>query len=232
MSAELRPTEQPLTQQQIADYLQRYPDFFEQHPELLLQLNLSDKRHSNATVAPLIDRQLALLREQNSQQQRQLALLKQNARDNEQLLLSLQQLIISLLETNSLDEAIHCLREALMEHFFADVVKIKLFSDRTDRPEYISRDHSRLRPLEALIERKGTICGQLKPEQQQALFGKSEDPPIASSIVIPICRDNGPCSGILAIGSSHRNRYHPDMSTLFITHLGAIIHKIFQDYLS
>ncbi len=212
----------------IATYLQNHPDLFLDYPHLLETLQLPSSSGGNAVS--LVERQMALLREKSERQERQLNQLKQNAQENERLLLSLQRLIIDLLDSRTLDEAIGHLRHTLTREFYADIVTLYLFSEERSRSEYLSRTDSRLKPLEGLIKRQGTICGPLKAEQAAALFTDHSEP-ILSSVVIPICRHESPCIGLLAIGSSNRNRYHPDMGTLFVSHLGAILHKILTGHL-
>ncbi len=212
----------------VAAYLQSHPDLFLDYPHLLERLQLPSNSGGNAVS--LVERQMALLREKGERQERQLNQLKQNAQENERLLLSLQQLIIDLLDSHTLDEALGHLRHTLTRQFYADVVTLYLFSEERSRSEYISRSDSRLKPLEGLIKRQGTICGPLKAEQALALFAHHPEP-ILSSVVIPICRHESPCIGLLAIGSGDRHRYHPDMGTLFVSHLGAILHKILTYHL-
>lgn len=218
-----------VTEEQVIQYLQAHPDFFINHEDLLLDLQLP--RPDGSAVVSLVERQLTLLREAKQRQERQLNHLRHNARENEKLLHSLQQLITALIDTTSLTEAIDYLRTALQEDFFADIVKIKIFADSSERPEYIKRSDDRIKPLNALLERRGSICGQLKPEQNRAIFGdKAEN--IASSVVMPICDNNGDhCIGLMAIGSSDAQRYHPDMGTIFINHLGSVINKVFRAHI-
>jgi uncharacterized protein YigA (DUF484 family) len=36
---------------------------------------------------------------------------------------------------------------------------------------------------------------------------------------------------MLAIGSIDANRYHPEMGTMFVNHLGAVMNRIFRAHL-
>jgi uncharacterized protein YigA (DUF484 family) len=51
-------------------------------------------------------------------------------------------------------------------------------------------------------------------------------------VVVPLCEgEHEPCLGLLGIGSVDPKRYHPDMGTVFVAHLGAVMNRIFRSHL-
>jgi uncharacterized protein YigA (DUF484 family) len=217
-----------LSEREVADYLHRHPDFFSRHEELLLQMQLPHPQTGQAVS--LVERQVGALREQKQQLREQLRQLTLAARTNEQLMGRFQQMILSLIDSDSLDSAVSYIREALREDFHADAVELLLF-DRSGQANSIASDDVRLKPFSGILEGRHTVCGHLRPEQLELLFGK-EGADIASAVVIPLCEeDDRPCLGLLGIGSIDANRYHPQMGTMFVSHLGAVMNRIFRAHL-
>jgi uncharacterized protein YigA (DUF484 family) len=213
---------------EVAEYLHRHPDFFSRHEALLLQMTLPHPQ--NGQAISLVERQLSVMREQKQQLREQLQRLTLAARTNEQLMGRFQQLILSLVDSDDLEQAISYIRDALCEDFHADRVELLLF-DCAGQANSIACDDARLKPFARILEGRSTVCGHLRPEQLALLFGE-EGLDIASSVVIPLCEEgNEPCLGMLAIGSIDANRYHPQMGTMFVNHLGAVMNRIFRAHL-
>ncbi|QPB81585.1 DUF484 family protein [Pseudoalteromonas rubra] len=71
-----------LTPEQVQAFLHQHPDFLLTHPYLLLELNLYNETQGAPNLALL---QLRTLREQNQQQQKQIAQMVAHAQENEQI---------------------------------------------------------------------------------------------------------------------------------------------------
>ena len=222
--------EREIKEHEVADYLHRHPDFFSRHEYLLEELTIP--HHETGKAISLIERQVGLIREQKQQLKQQLHHLTVAARINETLLQRFQVMILNLIASDNIDEAVLYIRDALREDFHADAVELLLF-DCPERKESISRNDPRLKALETVIGGRQTVCGHFKPDQIELLFGKGGQE-IASAVVIPLCGDKGkdePCLGLLAIGSIDPKRYHPEMGTVFVSHLGAVMNRIFRAHL-
>lgn len=220
-----------INEHEVADYLHRHPDFFARHEHLLDELTIP--HHETGKAISLIERQVGLIREQKQQLKQQLHQLTVAARTNETLLQRFQVMILNLIGSDNIDQAVLYIRDALREDFHADAVELLLF-DCPGRKESVSRDDPRLKGLETVIAARQTVCGHFKPEQTELLFGKGGQE-IASAVVIPLCEEIGeggsPCLGLLAIGSIDPKRYHPEMGTVFVSHLGAVMNRIFRAHL-
>ena len=221
-------TNREIQEHEVADYLRRHTDFFTRHEDLLEELTIP--HHETGKAISLIERQVNLIREQKQELKRQLQQLTVAARTNENLLQRFQAMILNLIGSDDIDQAVEYIRGALREDFHADAVELLLF-DCPGRKESITRDDPRLKDMETLIGARRTVCGHFKPEQTELLFGESARE-IASAVVIPLCGDEGePCLGLLAIGSIDPKRYHPEMGTVFVTHLGSVMNRIFREHL-
>lgn len=198
----------------VADYLRRHPDFFLRHDYLLTDLELP---HNAKGAVSLIERQVAVLREQRQELKRKLQHLTQTARDNEHLLERIEQLILGLLETRGSEALLRRLREGLREDFHADAVELRLFAG----------DSTKARELfDKVIGRGEPVCGHIAPAQAQLLFGKAADE-LASGAVIPLFAPGSTqCIGMLGIGSVDPRRFHAEMGTTFLRYLGAVVARL------
>jgi uncharacterized protein YigA (DUF484 family) len=228
MSEQNDPVQAELSEREVAEFLHHHPDFFSRHESLLLEMTLPHPQ--NGQAISLVERQVGVMREQKQLLRDQLHQLTLAARTNEQLMARFQQMILNLIDSDGLDDAVSYIRDALREDFHADKVELLLF-DCEGHPNSISHDDTRLKPFARILGGRSTVCGHLRPEQIELLFGK-ESLDIASSVVIPLCEgDSDPCLGMLAIGSIDANRYHPEMGTMFVNHLGAVMNRIFRAHL-
>ena len=217
-----------LDEREVVAYLKQHPDFFSRHESLLLELTLPHPQ--NGQAISLVERQVGALREQKQQLRDQLQQLTLAARTNEQLMGRFQQLILSLIDSDNLEKAVTYIRDALREDFHADAVELLLF-DCPGQANSVASDDAALKPFDRILEGRKTVCGHLRPEQLELLFGKAGND-IASAVVIPLCEgESEPCLGMLGIGSIDANRYHPEMGTMFVNHLGAVMNRIFRAHL-
>jgi len=220
--------ERQLTEREVADFLHHHPDFFTRHEYLLQEMSVPHPESGKAIS--LIERQVGVIREQKHALKQQLQQLTLAARTNEALLQRFQVMILNLIDSDTIDQAVQYIRDALREDFHADAVELRLF-DCPGRGESIASDAPELRAFSTLLTAQQTVCGHFKPEQMAFLFGKRADE-LASAVVIPLCEGHGkPCLGLLAIGSIDPKRYHPEMGTVFVNHLGAVMNRIFRAHL-
>ncbi len=220
--------EPELSEREVADFLHHHPDFFSRHESLLLEMTLPHPQTGQAIS--LVERQVGVLREQKQELRDQLHQLTLAARTNEQLMGRFQQMILRLIDSDNHNDAVTYIRDALREDFHADAVELLLF-DCDGQPNSIASDDARLNAFARIFEARKTVCGHLRPEQLELLFGEGGRD-IASAVVIPLCEgDSEPCLGMLGIGSIDANRYHPEMGTMFVNHLGAVMNRIFRAHL-
>lgn len=208
---------------ELASYLRKHPDFFSRHDYLLAELNLP---HTGAGKAvSLIERQVSILREQKLELKHKIHALTDVAKSNEILLEQIQQLIINLIASPDLDTTLSLLNESLRQDFRADLVAVRLIAltnEHEQEPGFIARNDEALNAFSSLLHKAQPVCGHLKPEQREFLF--SEDAHAAASgAIIPLCDPKtNECIGLIGIGSTDARRFHPEMGTAFLRHLGAV----------
>jgi uncharacterized protein YigA (DUF484 family) len=208
----------------IAEYLAAHPDFLHRHPELAGELTLPHPAH--AKTVSLVERQVSLLREQKLELKHRLQHIAQVARSNEQLLERLQKLILELIDSTDVPSLLQLLDTAMQRDFQADAVTVWLFVATPAGPA-IGRDDPRLAPFTRLLEQGRPACGTLQSAQLAALFGETND--VVSGALVPLCEGgSGECLGLLGIGSRDAQRFHSEMGTVFLAHLGAVAARVLR----
>ncbi len=214
--AELK-QENPLDDEQVADFLRSDPAFFERNPHLLALLEVPHDGPEGAIS--LIERQVAVLRNREKVTSQELAQLVDIARRNEQIADRLHMLAIRFMECANMDEFLDELIYGLRNSFGISAVKI-LIPDPDhagDRPELVKPDDNLLGELrDVLLNRQPAICfNDLMEFDLEPLFGESHDI-VRSFTILPIGSAYG---GVLVLGSTDANEYSPDAGTRFLEKL-------------
>jgi len=214
---------------QVSAFLKQHLDFFDEHPELLAELQLP---HPSGTAVSLIERQVQLLREQNQGLKSKLLELVDVARDNDRLNERMHQMTLDLLRAGSLIELLDTLETHLRNEFNADTINLHLPGlDETRQRETgaagLDIDDSVRELFPTPIGESKPQCGRLRQEQLDFLF-QEQAAAIESAAVIPL--GEHAASGLLTIGSREVNRFHPGMGTLFLSHLGELLARLLQNH--
>lgn len=226
MSGQENESSESLSEREVADYLRTHPDFFQRHDYLLEELTLT--HHDTGKAVSLIERQVTVLRDQKSELKRELQHLTQIARINEQLLERMQHLLLKVLDSTSLNDAVERITSGLREDFHADEVNLILLKGAE---ETAGLQNSALKLFEKSIADRKPLCGHLRSEQLTGLFSQKADE-VASAVLLPLCLENdSECLGLLGIGSIDAKRFHPAMDTAFISYLGAVLSRILNRHL-
>jgi uncharacterized protein YigA (DUF484 family) len=211
----------------VADYLQTYPDFFERNTQLLSKLRLPHMRDAGTTVS-LVERQVEVLRERNQALERKLKELVDVARANDGLADRIHRLSQRLILSHTLLESVNAIETSLREDFEAMHSVLVLFIDsaRTLEPaaghflRAAAADDEEIKTFESLLTSGKPRCGQVRDAQRDYLFGK-DSVAIGSVALTPLGQKGA--LGLLAIGASDADRFHPGMSTEFLSRIGELV---------
>lgn len=218
---------QALGAEAVEHYLRSHPEFFLEHEALLLEIALP---HPSGAAVSLVERQVALLREQNRRYRRQLQELMEIARGNDELLGRLQQLALGIMDSGGLAHTLAALEASLQADFGADAASLQIFGAESVRlpaapqgflrvsvrpPDAVSED------LHRLLAGAGPVCGRLKNERLVELFGERADT-IGSAALLPLAVA-GRTLGVLAIGSHGSERFNAEMGTTYLRYLAELI---------
>jgi uncharacterized protein YigA (DUF484 family) len=215
-----------LAEAAVVDYLQQNPDFFEQHASLLTKLRLPHDR-GPATVS-LVERQVQVLRDKNQLLENKVREFVDVARSNDALSAKIHRLACRLIRARGAMQVVDALEAGLREDFGANEWILVL--TRKDAPQLArlesrhlrvsAREASELKTFETFFESGRPRCGQIRDSHRDYLFGPGATG-IGSAALIPL----GPSAtyGLLAIGSHDAERFHPTMSTDYLTEIGELV---------
>ena len=206
----------------VVDYLQNHPDFLEQRPDALANLDLA---HRSGEAVSLIERQVEVLRTRNAELEKQLASLVRVATENEQLVTRLHRLTIELMPVAERSDFFTQLGNRLLNDFNADILQICLFDSELAKEAgedvvAIDAEDPEVKAFAPLLQKKNATCGRLNESKMNFLFG-SKARWVQSVALVPL-GEKGEL-GLMAIGSSDQARFYPGMGTLFLDLLAEVI---------
>jgi uncharacterized protein YigA (DUF484 family) len=210
-------------EESIARYLQHNPDFFERHQPLLARLKLPHAR-TGSTIS-LVERQVEVLREKQSGVEQKLAEFVRVARANDALAEKVHKFTRRLVRARSRADVITQVEASLREDFDAFHSTLLLVGPPTDESgqnflRMCTPEDPRLKSFETLFASGKPRCGQVRDSQRELLFGRDAND-IGSVALVPL-GDHGSL-GLLALGSTDRDRFHPGMSTEFLARMAELI---------
>jgi len=169
----------------------------------------------NGPAASLAAYQLEALRARNRELNDRLAELVAIAGDNEQLMVRVHTLTVGLLRDYNLSDVLKSFVGALNEDFHSDLVRVVLFRNGADLPQAdwlicVPEGKGALSAFTDFLTRGEPACGRLAQTKLDRLFGNDADK-VHSAALLKIGNE-----GMLAIGSSDPNRFHPGIGTLFL----------------
>lgn len=181
--------------------------------------------HTAGAAVSLVERQVAVLRESNTNLHAQLESLLQVARTNDKLNALLHKFTLRMIKCESLDALLDLMSKKLRQDFSADMVSINLLTEPKDKSLAVHpafpADADAFRGLfQRLLGAGKPYCGQLKKEQLDALFGEQAEG-VSSSAVLPL--GMGGTLGMVAIGSFEQDRYHTDADTAFLQSMSEVM---------
>ncbi len=209
----------PIDETCVGDYLLAHPDFFERHPELLTRLEIT---HPTGDAVSLIERQVELLRHQNSTLERRLVDLVEVARGNDSVIGRLHKLAVALLGAEETAERVQVLEDHLRGQFGADHTRLYLFAGQLDELglDTVRRvNRAELGKFKRFLEEDKPFCGRLRPAQLEYLFAE-QAARVSSVALVPL----GPRArlGMMALGSEKPDHFNPTLGTLFLARVGEL----------
>jgi uncharacterized protein YigA (DUF484 family) len=217
-----------LTPEQVAAYLRLHPDFFSKRPDLLTDIEVA---HPAGGAVSLLERQVAILRDRNMDMRHRLNSLLENARTNDRLFEQTKQLVLHLLEAQTLDQIVDTFINSLQNDFQIDFANIVLIGNplahRGVRARVVSLPEARAQ-IDGLLKSSKAVCGVLRPEEVQFLF-PDHVRQIGSAAVVPLAFGNP--LGVLAIASTDANYFRSSMGTLVLGYIAEVLNRLLPKHL-
>jgi uncharacterized protein len=212
-----------ISEEAVVHYLQQNPEFFERQQALLAHLRLPHAR--GAATVSLVERQVEVLRGKHTALEEKLGDFVRIARINDTIAERLHGFTRRLLRAQNRKQVLESIETGLRVDF--DAFNSVLFLVNETAIEAESRFLRQLRPedpalksFESLFAGGKPRCGQVRDSQREFLFGMEADD-IGSVALVPLGANGA--IGLLALGSNDRDRFHPGMSTEFLTRLGELV---------
>jgi uncharacterized protein YigA (DUF484 family) len=147
------------------------------------------------------------------------------ARANDAIAERLHRFTRRLLRAVPREAAIGHIEAGLREDFDAFHAVLVLIGAQSDAAtarfvRAVSADDPNLKSFDTLFANGKPRCGQARDSQREFLFGP-EAAEIGSVALVPL-GDKGSV-GLLALGSTERDRFHPGMSTEFLSRMADLI---------
>ena len=212
-----------LTDEQVVRYLRSHPDFFVEHDYLLNEIRLP---HASGGAISLVERQVALFREQRDNLDRQLRALIETARQNDRFFEKSKRLIMNLLEAQTLEEAVIVLEDSFLGDFNVHTFSLTLFGPPRELPIQHVHWHAQEAVDEVfprLLTDNRARCGRFSDAQMTLLFGRDRET-VGSAALIPV--QYGEPLGILAIGHRDPAYFDSSMGSMFLGYISDSLARI------
>lgn len=210
-----------ISEDQVVDYLRRDPDFFVRQDALLAEISLP---HESGSAISLLERQVNILRERGTEARQKLNNLLENARNNDQLFDTTQNLVLALLRAADATEIAEIARDQLANHANVDACELIIVEQAglDVAPTVRSQSSERLKAEFADVFRlKRTHCGSLDQKAIDILF-HNDVASIRSTALCPVI-GNGEVLAILALGNQQEDTFNVNLDTLFLDFIGRVV---------
>lgn len=200
-----------MDKQAIADFLTRNPNFFNEFPTLLADLNIPHPHGTHAVS--MSERQLIAMRDKVRMLENKLAELIQFGEENDGISEKLHALTLALVSARTADELAGVLALHLREGFAVPHHAMRLLADGSLAPDAVTGITTLLQP----------VCGVLAVPQASDWFG-DVSPHLKSFACIPLrLSATSPSLGLLVLASEEDKRFYAGMGTLYLVRLGQVL---------
>jgi uncharacterized protein YigA (DUF484 family) len=219
-----------LTEQQLVrDHLTKNPDFFEQNPDVFEVINIS---HDSGKAISLVERQISILRERNSEMITQIDQMQAAAKDNVLLMKKTNRLVLNLIQANDLNSLSKALTVSLKSDFSTEFFSLTLINNDSAATKtavnFVSESEAKS-IIGNILSAKKAVCGKRNDEEISLLFGnQAED--IGSVLALPLKTTN--TFGVLALGHSDPEFYTKEIGTVFIDYIGDLLSELIPKHIN
>jgi uncharacterized protein YigA (DUF484 family) len=198
----------------VAQYLLDNPQFFEDHAEMLAQVNLPHP-HGGRTIS-LSERQLLTLRERVKELEKKLHELLEFAKENDALQLKVHQFNCGLFGAQDSLTLQNLVVRNLRDIFAIPHVALHLWQDEPPSSEVLSFADQHEQP----------VCAHHAVHDTLPWFGEAAEH-LRSFAYLPL-RANGQTFGLLILASEDKQRFYPEMGTLFLQRIAETLGCAFR----
>lgn len=209
-----------LSAEEVAEFLRANPDFFEEHVDVLLAINVAHP-HGGRTVS-IPERQLIATREKVRLLEGKLAELLKFGEENDQLSERIHALMLKLIDCGDANAVVDTLFLELLDSFAVPHVALRLWdvAPANDAPEFQPVPAELRQFVEAM---SAPYCGSHPVYETHLWFG-DHAPHLKSYSLVALRHAPGArVIGLLLMASENANRFYADMGTMFLTRIGDVL---------
>ena len=207
-----------LSVEQVANFLREYPDFFAQHPDVLLNIEVPHP-HGGRTVS-IPERQLIATRERVRLLESKLAELVKFGEENDALSGKIHTLTLKLIGASDRGKTISTLYLDLLDTFQIPHVSVRLWNvvmpEVTIAPEFASTATELMQFVDAM---DAPYVGAHPVYETNLWFGEHA-PHLKSYAMVPLKGEK--VFGLLLLASENSERFYTGMGTMFLSRIGDV----------
>lgn len=201
----------------VANYLQNNPDFFEAYAQMLSDVVIPHP-YGGRTIS-LSERQMLTLRERVKELEKKLHDLLEFAKENDALQNKLHQFTVALFNAHDLLSLQNVTLRNLRDIFMVPHAAIHLWKEQPPSVEVLAFTDEHALP----------VCVHQAVFDTAKWFGEV-DPHLRSFAYMPL-RANNQSIGLLIIASEDKERFYPEMGTVFLQRIADIVSAALSQHL-
>jgi uncharacterized protein YigA (DUF484 family) len=207
----------PLRSEEVAQYLTRHPEFFEEYSEMLSTMTIPHPDGGRAI--PIVERQILSLRKKNRALESKLKDLIGFAQENDSIAERVHRIAVSLSRAQSLQSLLHSFYFNLREDFAVPHVALRVWgtSKPFELPEFAPLSVETRDEAESLAH---PLCGAHAIDAAAQWFGENEKH-LRSFANVPL--DSEDVHGLLVLASEDPQRFYPEMGTVYLKRLSELL---------
>src|SRR5574340_193045 len=186
----------------VAQYLQGNPQFFEEHIETLAQITLPHP-HGGRTIS-LSERQMVALREKNKELEKKLQELIEFARENDALQHKVHEFAVALFAARDLATLQEMIPHLLRDIFAVPHTVLRLWQVNPPSAEVLAFAEAQAQP----------VCLHHAAHDTAGWFGEAAAQ-LHSFAYLPL-HAGSETIGLLVLASEDKQRFYPEMGTVFL----------------
>jgi uncharacterized protein YigA (DUF484 family) len=220
--------EPQIAEAEVVDFLEKHPEFFEGHEDLLLEMVLP---HKKGEAVSLVERQVSLLRKKNKETGTKLDEFVVAAGINNKIFDNCRKLVLNLIDAEDPDQFFRALENSFKKDFKCTAYSLIIFSERATQINHFTSSVSEMAAKEyigGLIRAKKPTLGVLRPAEQDFLF-RHQSVKVKSAAVLSVRKNRQ--IALLAIGSGDANYFQPGMGTVFLGFIADTLAKLIPKHI-
>jgi uncharacterized protein YigA (DUF484 family) len=203
--------------EEVAQYLQNNPQFFEEHVDTLTQIQLPHP-HGGRTIS-LSERQLIALREKNKELEKKLGEMITFAHDNDALQHKVHEFVVALFAARELATLQEMIRHLLRDIFAIPHAALHLWQTHPPSAEVLSFADAQAQP----------VCLHHAAHDTATWFGEHAAQ-LHSYAYLPL-HAGSETIGLLVLASEDKQRFYPEMGTVFLQRIAEAVESALHPYL-